>query len=1397
MTNPYEQFAPAIGNNPYDKFVSSPSAVSPYEQFPNVAPVEPESADHPIRQQFKKNVEQSGILNKDPSLMDYILSGFGSSNWGMFLGGKVPELQLNDNSSTAQRVAFKGAEAFGEAPTAIAGAVLGSEGGPIGSMAGAFALPSALRPIMMDAYNKDGGAKTFKDFWKLTQRALLEEARGYITGAAVGTAGAATGALAAGEAITGNAAIDAALQTNLAKKTALAAQYPALVTTLTEVGSRLNGHAPEWKDYLDNALLLAGPSLAGAMIPKLQNVFIKTGKTPTEVTRDMQSDPSIKEDILAGMDVPKSYETLVSKPNQSDINTGENPPPPPSPVGHLKPLTPENVNAVSTYRVSTDKAPIESLADFGTEKAAADRSVRNVSMNKDIKQTLHEVKLNINKPLIISDVTGGLEKPLDIASEVRRSAGITEEQYSEIRNEPDPVKQKELLVKYIKDGNHDSLAYENKVEDPGSYTFKVLDPSQVTMISSKEIPIGEPHTIAENNPPQEPLTPPSSGDSGSPVDRVLSRISIGEQTQKKSYNFEDAYRDYVDRLFYLNKATKAMSGGKELPMSEDPYILSRKLSAVSGKAAHFIEHGTFDPKTLEETGKSLKEILEPVKDNIDEFKAYAVSKRALELDKRGIKHGISSEDAASVVKQFKDRFEPALKELKTYQDSLIDYLRESGVISRDMVKLMKEANQDYVPFFRVMDEGDISSGTKGILGNPLKKIKGSDRLIIDPLESIIGNTYKFISLADKNNVVRAMVELSEKSPEGPKFVEKIPSSMRPIRLADEEVSKILDRHGIGGNNPPEEFTIFRPNANFLSDNEIALFRDGKREVYKIDPEIAKALKNLNSEPAGLITKILSIPARLLRAGTTLSPEFAMRNLFRDQESALVFGRGYIPFSDALNGFSSLIKKDQSYRDWIKSGGGQATIANIDRDYLQESLDKILTKSPVIGQLKNPLIPLRILSDTMENSTRLGLYKRTLGRATDAESKLQAAFTSREGTLDFSRRGAKMSALNMIDAFLNPTVQGLDRMVRGIKDDPKAFAIKVAAGITIPSVLLYLSNRDDPRYQNLSQWQKDLYWIIPTDHWIDISDNPGKYGGQKSSAPYLFKQQDGKLFYNDGAIIKLPKPQELGLLFGTTAERFAEYVLSQDPKAFDELLLQMGSATTPNIVPNAAAPIIEMYANKNLFTGAPLIPADREGMLPEYQYAHYTSELTKKIGSLVSSVPGFKELPVSSPANIDAFIQAWSGQLGVTAVNMADAALRKIGALPDVVKPASTLADIPIIKAFVVRNPSMGMKPITDFYDKYAENQLYITTIQKLIKEGRGQDALSELRLRETGMFQLGGIKDAMANINKAIRYVEANPNISADEKRQLIDGMYYKINFMAKSGNVIFDRVDAATSKKK
>ncbi len=696
------------------------------------------------------------------------------------------------------------------------------------------------------------------------------------------------------------------------------------------------------------------------------------------------------------------------------------------------------------------------------------------------------------------------------------------------------------------------------------------------------------------------------------------------------------------------------------------------------------------------------------------------------------------------------------QEVVEYQNNLLKYLRDSGVLSDDAFSAMTEAGKNYIPFYRMMGEGEKGGGGAGKgfgPGNPVKRLKGSDRDIIDPLESIIKNTYAYVSIAERNAV-------------GIKLIDALKADGAEVKVTkaakDAELTAYLKENGVA--NPEAIVDFVKSAVPEEGGDTLGAFRNGVKEVVKVnDPDLVTAFRGLDQTSAGLLTKIIAAPAKTLRAGAVLSPDFIVRNVVRDFMTAFVNSKGVFSPIDTFKGLKSAIRKDADFQDWLKGGGANSTMVALDRAYMQESLQKLNAETGLMRRswnVVNPINALRVTSELMENATRLGEFKKLTGPT--KENIQTAAFASREVTLDFARIGASMRAYNMITAFGNAQIQGLDRIGRAFIDRPTNTMLKVAGGITLPSVLLWFANRDDKRVQDLPAWQKDMFWIVATkDH-----------------------------------LYRIPKPFELGVVFGSGVERVLDATVGNNPEAFDKFSKSVIDVLLPNMVPTAAQPLVEQFANRSTFSDRTLIPADMEKHLPEYQYTPYTTELSKALGKMVSAFPGMRATatgpgapfgPVaramSSPILLENYIRSWTGGLGTYALQMADAGLRKTGVLPDPVMPASTLADIPVVKAFVVRYPSASAQSIQDFYDQHEVQKKFYDTWSAKAKEGDGE---AMARIQAAGgpmMFlRLDAIKNTLSEHSKLVRDITKNPTIKPDEKRQLIDGLYFNMIEIGKAG---------------
>jgi hypothetical protein len=289
------------------------------------------------------------------------------------------------------------------------------------------------------------------------------------------------------------------------------------------------------------------------------------------------------------------------------------------------------------------------------------------------------------------------------------------------------------------------------------------------------------------------------------------------------------------------------------------------------------------------------------------------------------------------------------------------------------------------------------------------------------------------------------------------------------------------------------------------------------------------------------------------------------------------------------------------------------------------------------------------------------------------------------------------------------------------------------------------------------------------------------------------------------IWRIPKPFELGVLFGSGIERLLDHFFTDNPHALEGFKKTVVGALTPSVVPTVAVPALEQFANRSLFTDRNLIPSYLERQLPEYQYQPYTTETAKQLGQIIAAFPGMRETALgggpasgvaralTTPILAENYLRGWTGGLGMYALQAADAALRKQGIIPDPPRPADTLADIPVVKAFAVRYPSGGAASIQRFYDAFGRNQRYFESWQAKARDG---DLEAARRVQEAGgpriFIRLDGVRRAMNEHAKLIRDVWKNPEMPPDEKRQLIDQLYASQIQIAQGALATLRQVDRA-----
>jgi len=674
--------------------------------------------------------------------------------------------------------------------------------------------------------------------------------------------------------------------------------------------------------------------------------------------------------------------------------------------------------------------------------------------------------------------------------------------------------------------------------------------------------------------------------------------------------------------------------------------------------------------------------MEPVKEgkSFELFSTYLTNRRAVRLADRGFKTGINPDSALKSVGELErafPEFSQIAQRIYKYQDDLLQYGAESGLFSPDMIARLRQ-NTDYIPFHRVMDALE----TKGFMGqklaniaSPIKRMVGSEKPIISPLESLIKNTHAIIEAADRNQVGVMMARIVNDYPE-------LQALFRPIRTPTSKVATVtakelgFDTTGLDPADADRLVDVFRPVAYAKNANEVTVLINGKKRFFAVDPDLYRGLLALDKQDIGILHKFFGPPARWLRAGAVLSPDFLFKNPLRDQLSAFIYSRyGFIPGVDWMKGMSQSLGASDELRLYRMSGAEMANLVSVDRTMSGRTIEEIAKSHGFTKYVKNPIELLRIVSEFAERGSRLGEFSRGVRGGADP---LTAAFSAREVTQDFAMMGTVTRALNQIIPFFGANVGSWSRLAREARENPLKASTKAFLGITLPSMLLYSVNRNDPRWAETPQWQKDVFWIIPTPEGVPRP--------------------------------RIPKPFMLGHVFGSLPERFLEYLDKKDPELLQEWSRNAANQGTPGILPQAILPHIENISNHSFFLDRPIVPRAVEDAPVEFQYSGQTSEAAKALGKWVNY----------SPAKIDNIFRGYTGTLGRYVTDTIDPILKNTGVTYNIPDPSLEISDMPVLRSFFARDP-------------YGSGSVSVDKFYRELEKFEGMEKLFRVHLERGGM----------------------------------------------------------------
>jgi hypothetical protein len=506
----------------------------------------------------------------------------------------------------------------------------------------------------------------------------------------------------------------------------------------------------------------------------------------------------------------------------------------------------------------------------------------------------------------------------------------------------------------------------------------------------------------------------------------------------------------------------------------------------------------------------------------------------------------------------------------------------------------------------------------------------------------------------------------------------------------------------------------------------------------------------NTALKGPIMDALAMPKHWLTVGVTASPFFKVRNLIRDSMQAIATSDlSYNIAGNLMKGIALTDRETQEYVSALASGGlirfGTMLEGN-EAARVRQMIKKASKNAHILdneGALEKfydatlePLVDwYNEVGNRGEEINRMSLYDQMIK---SGKSPAEAALAARD-LMDFSLQGSFGSVrfLAQVVPFFNARLQGMYKLGRATKENREHMAVvAMTASLAGLALMAYAASDDD-------RWKK---W---------------KKRGEEDKASYWFISVGDMEF-------RLPKPFELGAV-SHVAERSVEAMFDTEKEAWGRAGMAIFNVAVNqlamNPTPQAVKPVIDLYANKDSFTKAPIESLGMQRLDPTQRFNSRTSMPARWASE--ATPDWLRKLTGASfsPAQYDHLVKGYFSWLGGLAVGTADMTARMVNNEPT--RPALDYWKL-ATGGMVREDGSSSSRYVTLVYEQARELEQAHATYNALRKEGKTEDAKAYKEDHADDLKnykKVENVKKQLASINERIKIIERDKDTHPAEKR--------------------------------
>jgi hypothetical protein len=528
--------------------------------------------------------------------------------------------------------------------------------------------------------------------------------------------------------------------------------------------------------------------------------------------------------------------------------------------------------------------------------------------------------------------------------------------------------------------------------------------------------------------------------------------------------------------------------------------------------------------------------------------------------------------------------------------------------------------------------GTVPTSQIGKIGNVAKRI--GDETVQGFMDVV--NPQKLGS-KDTGSFIRNLIENGKRS--------DIDRLKKMVGNRDAKMSQLLDDIGSMKSEFDDIAGTIRGNSSQIHELADAKIPEGMAEIsgfgkgiqgkLAVPNEIADVFSGKSKAQQDYLTSMMGTVNSFVKQNfTSNNPAFALiTNPIRDTKSfamnAVDVGAGPQSIGRALAEglWARTFGKGEVFERWVGSGGRSGFYANENsakemaqelsravsgKRWLGVKVAEVKTTKDLIREVTHVMTaPLRGVRDALhgaagilEDAPRLAQF---IASEKAGKSAKEAAFNSRNVTVDFQQAGRIGQTVNAWIPFLNARFQGSIKSVEAIKRDP-ARAATVYAALTAAPILLAAAN---------NQRFPDVMKMIPDQ---DRDNNFVIVLGDAKDENGDFTQ-----------VIKIPK-SDVDKILGNPLDQIARFAANDDPDTVAETLTNMIGNVLPfdtvrddqfsmertvsSLLPPLIKAPVEAVTNRNLYFGSDIVPTSLKNLPADEQVKPTTSPVAQFMAPLL-------------------------------------------------------------------------------------------------------------------------------------------------------------------------------------